>query len=186
MLFSPQMQSYEDSQSQNTDPIGPQPEIPAGVHDIELSWDRHTGYMRIIIDGATWHFKEFLGRAVVTGTDNARGRLYMRSMARIRQDTLTLYRDPDAQPHPMVAEQYIAQQLEPTHNRLCYRRQSHDWRIRDERMDWNNPDALKFVQSYVGDLSAEWDRADPWAHVYHNGFAIIDTDNVCHLYDPSF
>ena len=185
MLLSPQFQTYTDSQAQNDAPIGPQPEIPPGVHDIELSWDRKTGYMRIIIEGSTWHFKEFLGRGVMTGTENKRGRLYLRSMARINGETLTLYRGPGEQPHPIVADKYIAQRLEPSHNRLCYRRDTQQWRIRDERKDWNNPEALKFVESYVGDIAAEWNKDDPWAHVYHNGFAIIDTDNVCHLYDES-
>ena len=64
---------YEDSQYQSDAPIGPQPAIPAGVHNIELSWDRKTGYMRVIIESRTWHFKEFLGKAVVVGTDNQRG-----------------------------------------------------------------------------------------------------------------
>ena len=59
-------QVYEDAQYQSSDPIGYQPPIPAGVHDIELSWDRKRGYMRVIIDGATWHFKEYLGKAEVT------------------------------------------------------------------------------------------------------------------------
>ena len=45
-------QVYEDAQYQSSDPIGYQPPIPAGIHDIELSWDRKRGYMRIIIDGA--------------------------------------------------------------------------------------------------------------------------------------
>ena len=185
MLLSPQFQTYVDSQAQNDAPIGPQPEIPAGVHDIELSWDRHTGYMRIIIEGSTWYFKEFLGRSTVTSTDNTRGRIYLRSMARINGETLTLYRDPSATPHALVEDRYVQQRLEPTHNRLCYRRETKQWRIRDERKDWNNPDSLRFVEAYVGDLSAEWDRSDPWAHVYHNGFAVIDTDNICHLYDES-
>ena len=185
MLLSPQFQTYADSQSQSNDPIGAQPPIPAGIHNIELSWDRHTGYMRIIIEGSTWHFKEFLGRAVVLGTDSERGRIYLRSMARISGETLTLYRPADAKPHWMVEDRFVTQRLEPTHNRLCYRRETKQWRIRDERKDWNNPESLKFVASYVGDLVAEWDSSDPWAHIYHNGFAVIDNDGVCHLYDES-
>ena len=185
MLLSPQFQTYGDSQAQNNDPIGPQPEIPAGVHDIELTWDRHTGYMRIIINEQKWWFKEFLGRGVVVSTDNERGRLYLRSMARISGETLTLYRGPDEQPHPKVEDRYIKYLLEPTHNRLCYRRETKQWRIRDERKDWNNSEALKFVEAYIGDLVAEWDSSDPWAHIYHNGYAIIDTDDICHLYDAS-
>ena len=56
MLASQQV--YEDAQYQALAPIGPQEPIPAGVHDIELSWDRKRGYMRVIIGGKTWHFKE--------------------------------------------------------------------------------------------------------------------------------
>ena len=43
-------QVYEDAQYQSSDPIGYQPPIPAGIHDIELSWDRHKGYMRVLVD----------------------------------------------------------------------------------------------------------------------------------------
>ena len=82
-------QVYEDAQYQAAAPIGPQEPIPAGVHDIELSWDRRKGYMRVIIGGKTWHFKEYLGKAQVTGTDSKRGRIYLRAMARIDGETLT-------------------------------------------------------------------------------------------------
>ena len=172
-------QVYEDAQYQSSDPIGYQPPIPAGIHEnIELSWDRKRGYMRIIIDGKTWHFKEYLGKAEVTGTDNKRGRIYLRAMARIDGETLTTYRDPLAS-HPVVE----GERRESTHNRLCYRRQSQEWRLRDERLPWNHPEALKFTQSYVGLLSAEWHMADSVAHIYHNGYVIIDKDDVAHLYD---
>jgi len=171
-------QVYEDAQYQSSDPIGYQPPIPAGIHNIELSWDRKRGYMRIIIDGATWHFKEYLGKAEVTGTDNKRGRIYLRAMARIDGETLTTYRDPLAS-HPEVE----GERRESTHNRLCYRRQSQEWRLRDERLPWNHPEALKFTQSYVGLLNAEWHMADSVAHIYHNGYVIIDKDDVAHLYD---
>ena len=64
--------TYEDAQYQNDAPIGPQEPIPAGVHSIELSWDRSRGYMRVIIGGKKWWFKEYLGKAVIVGTDNGR------------------------------------------------------------------------------------------------------------------
>ena len=171
---------YDETQFQNDAPIGPQPAIPEGVHDIELSWDRKAGYMRVIIGGKTWHFKEFLGKAVVVGTDNERGRIHLQAMARLDGETLTMYRPPDAKPHGMVE----GLERKRTHNRLCYRRSSQDWRLRDERLPWNDPDALKFVKTYVGDLSAEWNGADPIAHIYHNGTAVIDDRHICHLYDP--
>ena len=172
-------QVYEDAQYQSSDPIGYQPPIPAGIHDIELSWDRKKGYMRIIIDGKTWHFKEFLGRAQILGTDNKRGRINLRAMARIDGETLTTYRDPSAQPHPEVE----GERRESTHNRLCYRRQTQEWRLRDERMEWNHPEALKFTKNYVGDGVFEWHMADQVAHIYHNGRATITQDGVAHLYD---
>jgi hypothetical protein len=172
-------QVYEDAQYQSSDPIGYQPQIPAGVHDIELSWDRKRGYMRIIIDGKTWWFKEFLGRAQILGTDSKRGRINLRAMARIDGETLTTYRDPSAQPHPEVE----GERRESTHNRLCYRRQSQEWRLRDERMDWNHPDALRFTKDYVGDGVFEKHADDLVAHIFHNGYAIIDKDDVAHLYD---
>jgi hypothetical protein len=171
---------YEDSQYQSDAPIGPQPQIPAGIHNIELSWDRKTGYMRVIISGNTWWFKEFLGKAVVVGTDNARGRINLRAMARLDGETLTLYRPPKASPHPVVE----GVRREATHNRLCYRRASRDWRLRDERRP-ESPDALIFTATYVGDLSAEWDKRDSVAHIYHNGWTIIDDNHVAHLYDPT-
>ena len=165
-------QVYEDAQYQASEPIGNQPQIPAGVHDIELSWDRKRGYMRVIIAGKTWHFKEFLGKAQVTGTDNKRGRIYLRAMARIDGETLSVYRDPSAPFHPEVD----GERRESTHNRLCYRRQSQEWRVRDERMDWNHPEALKFTKNYIGDGVFEWHMADSIAHVYHNGYVIIADD----------
>ena len=171
---------YEDAQYQNLAPIGPQPPIPAGVHNIELSWDRNAGYMRVVIGETTWYFKEYLGKAQILGTDNARGRLHLRAVAVLDDETLIMYRDPKAQVHPQAA----GVKRETTHNRLCYRRASRDWRLRDERMGWNNPEALKLVKSYVGDMNAEWNRNDSIAHIYHNGYVIIDRENVAHLYDP--
>ena len=172
--------TYEDAQYQNDAPIGPQEPIPTGVHSIELSWDRSRGYMRVIIGGKTWWFKEYLGKAVIVGTDNGRGRITLRAMARLDGEVLTMYRPPDAKPHGMVE----GLERKRTHNRLCYRRSSQDWRLRDERLPWNDPDALKFVTTYVGDLSAEWNGLDKIAHIYHNGTAVIDDQHICHLYDP--
>ena len=177
MLASQQV--YEDAQYQSTTPIGPQAPIPAGVHNIELSWDRHKGYMRVIIEGQKYWFKEYLGKAQVLSCDNKRGRLNLRAIAQINGETLTMWRDPNAPPH----EEVEGIRREKTHNRLCYRRPSQEWRLRDERLDWNHPDALVLTKSYVGDLNAEWHANDSIAHIYHNGTAIIDSENVAHLYD---
>ena len=176
MLAHPE--TYEDAQIQSAKPIGPQASIPPGVHNIELSWDRHQGYMRIVIGGWEWWFKEYLGKAQVLSCDNKRGRLNLRAIAQINDETLTMWRDPDAPPHAEVE----GIRREKTHNRLCYRRATEEWRLRDERMG-NHPDALIFTKSYVGDLNAEWHADDSIAHIYHNGFAIIDEDDVAHLYD---
>jgi hypothetical protein len=50
-------------------------------------------------------------------------------------------------------------------------------------MDWNHPEALRFTKNYVGDLNAEWHMADNVAHIYHNGYSIIDENDVAHLYE---
>jgi hypothetical protein len=176
MLAHPE--TYEDAQIQSAKPIGPQSPIPPGVHDIELSWDRRKGYMRVIIEGQKYWFKEFLGKAQVLNCDSKRGRLNLRAIAQINGETLTMWRDPDAPPHKEVE----GIRREKTHNRLCYRRATEEWRLRDERMG-NHPDALIFTKSYVGDLNAEWHANDSIAHIYHNGFAIIDENDVAHLYD---
>ena len=178
MLAHPE--TYEDAQIQSAKPIGPQAPIPPGVHDIELSWDRHKGYMRVIIEGQKYWFKEYLGKAQVLSCDNKRGRLNLRAIAQINGETLTMWRDPDAPPHENVTGRI----RKKTHNRLCYRRATEEWRLRDERFDWIEPEALVFTKSYVGDLNAEWHANDSIAHIYHNGYAIIDKDDVAHHYDP--
>ena len=136
--------------------------------------------MRVIIEGQKYWFKEFLGKAQVLSCDNKRGRLNLRAIAQINGETLTMWRDPDAPPH----EEVEGIRREKTHNRLCYRRATEEWRLRDERLDWNHPEALVFTKSYKGDLNAEWHANDSIAHIYHNGYAIIDKDDVAHLYDP--
>ena len=180
---------YEDAQYQATAPIGPQAPIPAGGHTIELSWDRKKGYMRINIvspynlwlnPAKSWWLKEYLGKAQLIGTDNEKGRLFLKAMAQINGETLTMWRDPDALPHAEVE----GTRREKTHNRLCYRRATEEWRLRDERMPWNHPEALVFTRSYIGDLNAERHANDSIAHIYHNGYAIIDNQDVAHLYDP--
>ncbi len=97
MLAHPE--TYEDAQVQSVTPIESQAPIPPGVHDIELSWDRHRGYMRVIIEGQKYWFKEYLGKAQVLSCDNKRGRLNLRAMAQIHGETLTMWRDPTL--HPM-------------------------------------------------------------------------------------
>ena len=42
---------------------------------------------------------------------------------------------------------------------------------------------MKFTKNYVGDGVFEWHMADQAAHIYHNGYAIIDKNDVAHLYD---
>ena len=205
-------QTYEDTQVQSPQPIWPQEQLPLGVHNIEFSWDRFCrhdgGYMRVIFrdladdpdakvrhpyhgyveDGKqyggwvhpyTWWFKEYLGKAQILGTNNEKGRLYLRAMAQIDDETLTTWRDLLAPRH----EEVEGVRREKTHNRLCYRRATEEWRLRDERKDWNDPNALVFTKSYKGDLNSEWHANDSVAHIYHNGYAIIDKNDVAHLYD---
>ena len=205
-------QVYEDTQHQSPQPIWPQEPLPVGLHNIEFSWDRFCrhdgGYMRVIFrdladdpdakvrhpyhgyveDGKqyggwvhpyTWWFKEYLGKAQILGTNNEKGRLYLRAMAQIDGETLTTWRDLLAPRH----EEVEGVRREKTHNRLCYRRATEEWRLRDERKDWNDPNALVFTKSYKGDLNTEWHKNDSVAHIYHNGYAIIDKNDVAHLYD---
>jgi len=127
----------------------------------------------------TWWFKEYLGKAQILGTNNEKGRLYLRAMAQIDDETLTTWRDLLAPRH----EEVEGTRREKTHNRLCYRRATEEWRLRDERKDWNDPNALVFTKSYKGDLNSEWHKNDSVAHIYHNGYAIIDKNDVAHLYD---
>ena len=171
---------YEDNQFQSDDPIGPQVDIPTGVHDIEVSWDRKASYMRAVINGKTWFFKQLQGKSQIISTDDDKGRMNLRGLARIDGDVLSLYRDPDAIPHPMVEN---GTQLTPTHNRLCYYREKRVWRLRNERLHWQHPDALKLVTGYVGDFNAEWPKNDKVAHLFHNGKVVIDSEGLAHLYD---
>jgi hypothetical protein len=172
---------YEEAQYQNSAPIGPQIEVPAGDFPIELSWDRAEGYMRIIIESYKWWFKELLGKCVVTGADGERGRLNFYGGARIDGETLTLYRPDDAEPHPVVAGLVRP----PSLYRTCYRRMDRKWRARDEKMDWNDPLALMIANDVVGDFAAEWKLEDRVAHIFHAGWEILDEAGVCHLYDTS-
>jgi hypothetical protein len=171
---------YEEAQYQNPAPIGRQVSIPRGVHDIELSWDRRAGYMRVIIESQTWWFKELLGQAVVESADNERGRLNFRGLARIDDETLTLYR-PDVEPHPIV-EGIVRP---PSLYRTCYRRKDKKWRARDEKLGWYDPLALMIASDVVGDFAVEWRLEDRVAHIFHNGWEVIDVNGVVHLYDKS-
>jgi len=36
----------------------------------------------------------------------------------------------------------------------------------------------------MGDGWLSWTARDPYAHIYHQGWTVIDEDNVAHLYDP--
>ena len=100
-------------------------------------------------------------------------------LARIENETLTLYRDPKAPPHPMVDG---GVRREPSLNRLCYRRADAKWRLRDEKADWNAPDALVIVSGMVGTLVALWSPNDQIAHIFHDGFVVVK-DGLAHLYE---
>ena len=145
--------------------------------------------MKVAIGDAVWYFKELLGKAVVTGTDADVGRIYIDGMASINGETLTLYRSPDAEPHKVVG----GLRLENTFNRCCYFREQKVWRLRDEEKtaryhaegkDVHSPDVIRYVESYMGDGWLSWTARDPYAHIYHQGWTVIDEDNVAHLYDP--
>ena len=189
MLLSPELAQYTCNQVQSARPIPVQPPVPTGVHDMILSWDLEHGWMKLRIDGVVWFFKELLGKAVVLGTNTNVGRIHLRGMAASAGDTLTLYRDPKAEPHPVVE----GLEIDKTYNRMCYFREQKVWRLRDEDKtaryhaegkDVHSPDVIKYVKSYKGDGVLSWAFSDQFAHVYHEGRVIIDENSVAHLYDP--
>ena len=178
-------ETYPESQVQSFEDIGPQEPIPMELNTLELSWDRHKSFMRIIIKNeGTWHFKELMGKAQVLSCDNEKGRLYLKATPLLDGETLYLYRDPESVPHPMLEETEISEQLAPTNNRLCYNRTNTCWRIRDERRPWMDDNSRRLVKDYIGDISIEWNREDIVAHIFHKGYITIDNNDVAHLYDP--
>ena len=190
MLLRPELAQYTCNQVQSAMPIPAQPSVPTGVHDMILSWDLEHGWMKLRIDDGLWFFKELLGRAVVLGTNTDVGRIHLRGMATSNGDTLTLYRDAKAEPHPVVD----GLELDKTYNRMCYFREQKVWRLRDEEKtaryhsegkDIHSPDVIKYVKSYEGDGVLSWAFSDQFAHCYHEGRVIIDAENIAHLYDPN-
>jgi len=161
---------HPEAQFQNPAPIKPQSPIPAGVHDMEISWDRNEGYMRVIIGMKKWWFKELLGKAQILGV-TSKGRMNVRAIGVLTGEQLVLYRDPDAELHSKVKGiSYPA-----SYQRCCFRRnppagQAPDWRVRDERKTKQGDlSAIRFVGGYVGDWNIEWPAQDPVAHVFHSG-----------------
>jgi hypothetical protein len=184
---------HEDSQVQSSKPIGAQTPLPGGVYDMILSWDRRQSYMRLEIPevSGTWHFKKLQGQVQITGTDSERGRILLHGQARLDGEILSLYRDPASTPHPPLAAEDIGVELPPTNTRLCYYRQRHLWRVRDERLTkergMNGKDTLRLVSGLVGDWASNKPSDDPIAHVFHRhpNYVLIDRDGVGHLYDVS-
>ena len=159
-----------DNQIQSNEEIGYQEPMPCGIEELELSWDRKKGFMRIIIkDQGTWYFKELMGKAQLLSADSERGRLYIRAIPFLDGDTLYLARDPESVAHERLEEDDIAESLQKTNNRLCYNRQETCWRIRDERKPWMDNSSRRLVADYVGDISIEWNREDIVAHIFHKG-----------------
>ena len=62
--------------------------------------------------------------------------------------------------------------------------------MRDEHLTaekgWDAEGALVLVQGYVGDLNAEWNKNDTIAHIFHQGWTIVDENKIAHLYDRDF
>ena len=173
-----------DNQIQSNEEIGYQEPMPCGIEELELSWDRKKGFMRIIIkDQGTWYFKELMGKAQLLSADSERGRLYIRAIPFLDGDTLYLARDPESVAHERLEEDDIAESLQKTNNRLCYNRQETCRRIRDERKPWMDNSSRRLVADYVGDISIEWNRDDIVAHIFHKGEILLDNENVAHLYD---
>lgn len=72
--------------------------------------------------------------------------------------------------------------LPESHYRMCYRREHKDWRLRDERKDWTDPNALVHVADYEGPINLNW--LDRGSHIFHDGAVFIDENNIAHLIDP--
>ena len=172
MLLRPELAQYTCNQVQSARPIPEQPPVPAGVHDIILSWDLEQGWMKLRIGDALWFFKELLTRGSVTvlGTNTEEGRIHLRGMATSDGEVLTLYRDPKAELHPLVE----GLEMDKTYNRMCYFREQKVWRLRDEEKtaeyakngwDLQSPDLLKLVKSYKGDGVLSWAYSDQFAHI---------------------
>ena len=87
---------------QSDEPIGPQPPIPGGVREMEVSLDTQSEppKMRLVLPGGrTWYFKSLYGKAECIGADNETGRLYFRGTAQLIGDSkMVLRRAPDAEP----------------------------------------------------------------------------------------
>lgn len=174
---------------QSDEPIGPQPPIPGGVREMEVSLDTQSDppKMRLVLPGGrTWYFKSLYGKAECIGSDNETGRLYFRGMAQLIGDSkMVLRRAPDAEIHPVIEGGYM---LPNTLNRICYRRAGQDWRYRDELLTrekgWNHPDALRHGTNVVGDFAAEYREEDRAFHIMHRGWSMMEPDGTIHLYDP--
>ena len=196
-----QQRTYEDQQYLNQSQNLPQQvEVPSGSHRLRFSWSRTNGFMRIVIpelkdllvsvtqdsggnkieNYGTWFFKEYAGKTVVTGTDNRSGVIRMEAKAQMNGDILHLWRPDDAPAHPIPAGRHLPKSM----YRLCYRRAHYDWRVRDENMPWDHPDALHFVSGYVGDLVGSWFN-DPLAHIFHTSEIVLGEDGKAHLIDAS-
>ena len=173
---------------QSDQPIGPQPPIPGGYREMEISLDTKSDppKMRLVLPGGqTWYFKSLWGKAQAIGADNQAGRLYFYGAATLTGDSrLTLYTATDAEIHPEVDGVLLPQTL----NRICYRAARLDWRYRDEILTrergWNHPDALKHGLNIVGDFAAEYPEEDRGFHILHRGYSIMEKDGTIHLYDP--
>ena len=169
-------------------PIGPQPPIPAGVREMEISLDtkREPPMMRLMLpNGSRWYFKSLFGKAQAIGADSKSGRLYFYGSAQMDGDsTLILRRAPDAESHGKVQ----GLEMPNTLNRICYRAARNDWRYRDELLTrargWNHPDALKHAANIVGDFAAEYPEEDKGFHILHRGYSIMEPDGTINLYDP--
>ena len=118
-----------------------------------------------------WYFKEFAGKAVIEGTDNSKGVILMHVSRAVLDGDMMALRRPTVEEVPPQAQ--VAGRLMPQATyRLCYRRDHDDWRIRDESMTWDDPDALHFVTGYKGDLVGTWFN-DPMAHIFHQQTLVL-------------
>ena len=95
---------------------------------------------------------------------------------------MTTAEEQDARLYTGAAAEIPDTMLPESHYRLCFRREHHDWRLRDERKPWTDSTALIHVAGYEGDVNINW--LDHGSHIFHDGKVYMDENNIAHFIDP--
>lgn len=175
---------------QPSQPVDP----PSDVRDWEFSLPRGRGNVvksdlteivknptfrwRLPELGWEWLCTRLAGNGQMIEALGETGRLIIRGRLVISAGVAYMYRDEDA-PYAEPPEG----EREDSQWRLCYFRAERNWRLRDQRMPFNDPKALRLVSGYAGDLNMTW--YDGSTHIYHSGEVVVDKDNIAHFIDPN-